>query len=388
MLTCLYNGNFFDNDQEGFSEIEKRLLGKEKKLICPICNKAVYYNSKGKVISHFSHYPGMACDEKSLKSHDVDDVIHDNTKVVVSKWVRSNFNTVIPVKDRYLPEVRQLADIYFETDKARVAIEIQFKHITPEKIVEREENYRKLGIKCIWIFARNGIIDPGSPYERHYYKINNRELYYIDINKDLFTYYKGLKMDKFDTACVRLTHYIKHSCSLNEISINQSGALELPGWRKAYKQKLQDVRKTLHEEMRKKRLFKESIQEKYKYKLNYKLKNRKNVDITLDKPEAKTTWVQGSFLNMTGNTNPTQKTGEQEYDKITLKDEGKRKYLILTLKGSVTEVKYEIKTQQDSSSFTQFVCRQLINGIKGPVSKGYVIKVFKDRKTLTIDEWF
>lgn len=72
MLSCIYSGEPFTTKQEGFSTKDKYRLGQEKKLLCPVCKKPIFYCDEGKKISYFVHffdrilYSGKVYDVKYL----------------------------------------------------------------------------------------------------------------------------------------------------------------------------------------------------------------------------------------------------------------------------------------------------------------------------------
>ena len=173
----------------------------------------------------------------------------------MAEWVRHKFPQARVIKDCYLHDIGLLSDIYYEADGLKGAIEVQCRHIPPERLLERRKQYKEAGIVDLWIFIRKGDFVPGSPYERHYYRSNHRELYYLDTEKRMFTYYKGLKKDKFEEACTKLIYNISFTCPLSNVSFKKDGSLVLPGSREIYKQKLLEERLTLHEKIRKDREF-------------------------------------------------------------------------------------------------------------------------------------
>ena len=379
MLSCIYEDRLFNSDDDGFSEIEKRLMGKAGKFTCPICSNELYYNSKGKRVSHFSHYPGTACAEPSLKAYDMDDELHDLAKTFFAVWVKNQFPDALLVRDKYFPKIRQITDVYFEYDDIRVALEVQFKHITPECLIERRQNYKSIGVKDIWFFVREDDFQPGSPYERHYYQSNNRELYYIDLASREFTYYKGLKNEGFDKACLSLTNYISGQCCLQEVKINEAtGALVLPGWRELYADRLSNLRNKIHSDIRRRKSFRNDVLQRIEKRNEYK-----NRHPAPEEAEAVTEVRRKLAASKSKVKRPAQRKAIQdlEYSSLRYYNEGKRNYVEFITKDSKIQSRYEVLLQDEMKGMIFLTCRSADG-------KGYMIKVFEDRKVFTLEEWF
>ena len=393
MLSCIYNNNIFLNDQPGYSEIDKRLLGRNKLLICPVCNLPVYYNFKGKVVSHFSHYPGTACDIAMLKSHDTDENKHNAAKNIFADWIREVLPGALVIKDRYFPEIRLLSDIYFETENTAVVLELQFSHITPDLLIERRRKYSDIGVKDIWIFMKEGAFVLGSPYERHYYGSNNRELYYYSMDDDCFSYFKGLKKEKFDTACLPLNEYITGSHSLSKIGINNYGELILPGCYEIYREKLLKERSALHIKIKKRKEFREDAKKRLERKNSYNSKHDIKSETQQLKErllrEGKTVETPTYGKKLTGS-----KIAEYSYSEFFVQVRGGKNYLSIYTGIDNNEFKYEILTHSKASGMNIYICRCLQTNNTGIVDgryingKGYIIRIYENRKIFTCEDWF
>lgn len=248
MLSCIYNNEDFNNKQEGYCEKKIRELGLSKQLFCPKCNAPVYFCAEGKITSHFKHF-GKTCENSHLYKYDLNSERHFKATEFIYDWIKAQYPNTKIVKDKYLlnGETDQKADLYFETNMAKIVIELQFRHINFTDLLERRKFYKLLGIKDIWIFVQNDLYRPGTPYERYYYRDNNRELYFYEDHTRKFTYYKGLKTEKFTDG--PLIRYANNSTALDVVNINPEGYLELPLLREKYFEKIAQIREQLHKKV-------------------------------------------------------------------------------------------------------------------------------------------
>lgn len=183
MLSCIYNNEDFNNKQEGYCEKNIKELGLSKQLFCPKCYNPVYFCAEGKITSHFKHF-GRTCENSHLYKYDINSERHYKATDFVYAWIKSQYPTSKIIKDKYLlnEKTDQKADLYFETDIAKIVLEIQFRHINFTDLLDRRKSYKSLGIKDIWIFVKNELYIPGTPYERYY--INS----YGELITEEFTY--------------------------------------------------------------------------------------------------------------------------------------------------------------------------------------------------------
>lgn len=248
MLSCIYNNEDFNNKQEGYCEKKIRELGLSRQLFCPKCNTPVYFCAEGKITSHFKHF-GKTCENSHLYKYDLNSERHFKATEFIYDWVKAQYPNSKIIKDKYLINgtTDQKADLYFETSHAKIVIELQFRHINFTDLLERRNFYRLLGIKDIWIFVQNDLYRPGTPYERYYYRDNNRELYFYEDHTRKFTYYKGLKTENFVDG--PLLRCVTHSTSLDMVNINAAGYLELPLLKEKYSEKIAEIREHLHKKV-------------------------------------------------------------------------------------------------------------------------------------------
>ena len=258
MLSCVYNNEDFNNKQEGYNEIQIKELGLSRQLFCPRCNTPVYFCAQGKITSHFKHF-GKTCEDSYLYKHDINSERHFKATEIFYTWIKSQYPNAKIIKDKYLvnENQEQKADLYFETGDSKIIFELQFRHINFTDLLARREFYKNLGIKDIWIFVKSGFYAPGTPYERYYYRDNNRELYFYEEHTGKFTYFKGLKTDNFINGA--LVRFVSNTCALGAVVINSAGFLELPKLREKHFEKIAEIRSRLHNRIRiKKNVFKKA----------------------------------------------------------------------------------------------------------------------------------
>lgn len=119
------------------------------KLICPVCGEELKYYNGEKLIAHFKHLPNSNCIGESYSEKDTNE--HNKGKYELFNWL-SKQNNISDVKLEYwIPETKQRADIYFEYDNKKYAVEYQCTSST--QIKERTNLYNLNGINVIWILG-------------------------------------------------------------------------------------------------------------------------------------------------------------------------------------------------------------------------------------------
>lgn len=244
MLSCIYNGKPFTTKEEGFTTEEKYILGKQKQLICPICNTSVFFCEDGKRVAHFTHHKVSGCPIGVYRSYDYSTTIkHDAVVDKFSNWIKLQFPNINVYPD-YFINSELFTDIYFELENQKIAIEIQFKNFNNHTFLKRRELYRKYNIKDIWFFAQeNNNFSIGSPYQRTYYKANKRELYFYEIEEAWCKIYKGFAGERWEEVGKdTLRDSISVEVPLEHIRINDNGSLLIPELNNKYLNALEEKR--------------------------------------------------------------------------------------------------------------------------------------------------
>lgn len=358
MLSCIYNGQEFNNQQEGYSEKQIRNLGLSKLLRCPKCNGNVFFCAQGKITSHFKHFENP-CDDRYLYKYDINTERHHKSIETFYNWLHNQYPDTQIVKDKYLKynEQEQKADLYLELDNVKIAFEIQFKYINFEELEEKRAFYKNIGIKDIWIFVKSDMSEPGTPYERYYYRGNNRELYFYHEYRNRFTYYKGLKKENFKGDY--FSEYITSTHDLNEIILLPTGRLELPLWRDKYILKLKANREQILKRINEKKKIKEAQ--------NLRESIRPNLDKVKILPY--------------DNTQTINKPTNSEYTLYAVSFYNKDKsdfaaISYINVDGEIIKEDFEIKKRADGKNEHHLTCRKLgenatyiINIVNSPVYK-------------------
>jgi competence protein CoiA len=129
---------------------EKLLLMREKeRFCCPQCSEDVILKLGEKRIFHFSHLKGNAC----RFEHENESEYHLKGKLQLYQWLkRQGFN---PVLEYYDSNINQRADIIFNVENKRYALEYQCSNISESVFTKRTKGYLSVGYIPIWIIGGN-----------------------------------------------------------------------------------------------------------------------------------------------------------------------------------------------------------------------------------------
>jgi competence CoiA-like predicted nuclease len=376
MLSCLYNGKPFNNNEDGYNEYEIKKLGRDKQLLCPYCNASVFYNGQGKITSHFKHYKGTSCEtEKKLRRYDdYDNESHKEIISMVQEWMAKQYADQKIIKDMYFPEINQKSDLYLEINEIKVSIEIQIKHKNFDQLIDKRNAYKTIGVKDIWIFVNYQEYNPGSPYERHYYQSNNRELYYINPDDFTFTYYKGLKCEKFNQARVPLEKYIMHNCNMDEVRLNTDGILVLPNWSELYSKYIHDYRDSIHRHIREKRAKLELERRKAYLKEQERLRREKEKE---ELQEVLNYQIKTYILSLSEKISLDFLPGQKEFkiESFTkIGDNNISTFYLEVCFGENKSSKYKVLRYDIQPSVEWYICKSI------RTSKGFYIKYLPGRR--------
>jgi competence protein CoiA len=111
---------------------------------CPECGSRVVLHKGTVVIHHFAHKPPVSCRYGVGESEEhrlCKQAIHDRLL---------EYQNVAPRLEEKMGSVRP--DVFFTCQGTPVAIEVQISHLTMREIVERTEEYYRLGVNVS--FAR------------------------------------------------------------------------------------------------------------------------------------------------------------------------------------------------------------------------------------------
>lgn len=244
MLSCLYKGKPFANNQDGYTRDEKYELARNREFICPCCKMPVYYCHDGLNVAHFVHYDVGECPEAKLRTYDYSNTDkHEKLTEVFIDWIKTQLPDAEVYPD-FLINNEIKTDIFIQISDSNIAIELQFKNISNPNFIERRELFRKNGVKDIWFF----IVDEedyavGRPYHRTYYQENKREVYFYYPQKSICKIYKGLPKEQWERVGNHtLSQFVTVDVPLEEIKISFSGRLHVSKLNSIYMNKLLEKR--------------------------------------------------------------------------------------------------------------------------------------------------
>lgn len=144
MLIAKQNNQLIDLRKVSSTDFSRLKLASN--YACPYCGASVILKQGPKRRAHFSHK--TSCD---YKGHDPESEAHHLSKLVLEEWLSNQGVRTIKVEYR-LAAINRIADIYFEYENEKYVLEIQKSMIDASLFHQRTNDYKKLGIRVIWIF--------------------------------------------------------------------------------------------------------------------------------------------------------------------------------------------------------------------------------------------
>ncbi|WP_052948787.1 competence protein CoiA [Mesobacillus campisalis] len=150
LVACRDNGEKISlGEQWKRNELDK--WRQKEGFFCPQCGKKVILRLGNKRIWHFAHQKDSGCESE----HERESEYHMSGKLQLYEWLKEQ--SVAAELERYIPECKQRADIAFEWNKKKYAVEFQCSPITVELLAGRTEGYINHGFTPIWIAGGNQI---------------------------------------------------------------------------------------------------------------------------------------------------------------------------------------------------------------------------------------
>ena len=144
-----------------------------EKYYCPVCNEELIEKKGNKRIHHFAHKRGSSC--------------HDTWHYDMSEW-HVNWQNRFPIDCQEVVKEyngeKHRADVLLESIKT--VIEFQHSTINGKEFCKRNNFYKSLGYKVVWVFDVSGTIDDEKI---NFYRHNEFELLYNKSAFKEFTYY-------------------------------------------------------------------------------------------------------------------------------------------------------------------------------------------------------
>ena len=117
----------------------------EKGFSCPYCSRELVLKAGTKNKAHFSHLSDCKYTFYERESEE-----HLQTKLLFTKWLTSQ--DITAHVEYQLPQIKRIADVYFESGGKKYALEIQKSPLSEREFRERTGGYLSLGTVPIWIF--------------------------------------------------------------------------------------------------------------------------------------------------------------------------------------------------------------------------------------------
>ncbi len=134
------------NSHSEYALASPMCASKQESYYCPACADQVIYRAGPKTIPHFAHRKNHTCHASS----EAESYEHLSGKLQLFELMRSHADCCY--LEKYLPEIQQKADVYFEFQDKCYALEFQCSTIPLALFEERTRGYRAIGITPIWIF--------------------------------------------------------------------------------------------------------------------------------------------------------------------------------------------------------------------------------------------
>lgn len=145
---------------------------------CPECGETVGLRSGRYKEAYFAHHRQSTC---------INDVGESNLHLLGKQqmWQWANHQGWRPSLEVYLPTIQQRPDLLLTYFHQRIAMEFQCSPLSCERLIERNNGYRKLGLGFVWYL--------GPAYHRHLGKAKRAQfvqkykdtpaLFWWDINR-------------------------------------------------------------------------------------------------------------------------------------------------------------------------------------------------------------
>lgn len=147
MLTALINKKIFTTIHHSRDEL-RRIRHKGHSFICPYCSSTLNLRIGSQNVPHFSHHPQSDCEA----GNQYESPKHLLSKQLLYNKINSLYNGAR--LEHYIKEIKQIADIYVNTDSRKIAVEIQCSNIPIPEIQQRTKGYQSQKITPFWILTQ------------------------------------------------------------------------------------------------------------------------------------------------------------------------------------------------------------------------------------------
>lgn len=130
------------------NKVELEELKKNENFICPVCKEKVILKTGTKRIWHFAHAHNTNCGQEFERESDY----HLQGKIKLYEWFQNQgFHVEL---EKYIPEIKQRPDLFFQWKNKTYAIEYQCSKIDLQLLKKRTAVYLQNHITPIWIAGR------------------------------------------------------------------------------------------------------------------------------------------------------------------------------------------------------------------------------------------
>lgn len=119
---------------------------------CPECEEETILKKCRVKVDHFAHKPPVFCSYGQGESE-----LHRECKIKIFDNLIQHEEVKNCQLEKKLGKV--IPDIYFELGEIPIAIEVQISNLSMSKIIERTEEYNRLGIYVLWLAISSWEID-------------------------------------------------------------------------------------------------------------------------------------------------------------------------------------------------------------------------------------
>ena len=131
-------------DLEKLTKPEIMKLNGHRDFICLMCKKPVIFKNGTRKRAHFAH------EKEGLSTSNPESAAHLLVKHAMAKWLRTQ-KIEVQVERRFTT-IDRIADIYFEYQNVKYAMEIQKSPMSDAEFNQRVLDYNSVDVAILWIF--------------------------------------------------------------------------------------------------------------------------------------------------------------------------------------------------------------------------------------------
>lgn len=141
---------------------------------CPACKNPVILKRGAKKVAHFAHRQGSQCGFSEGETEE-----HLKGKGQLYRWATQHGHQ--PQLEVYLPAIRQRPDLLLTIAGQKVALEFQCSPLSLQRLIGRNDGYRRLGIQFYWLL--------GHPYRHRLHREKVAQFTHLVGNRPALLYW-------------------------------------------------------------------------------------------------------------------------------------------------------------------------------------------------------